>query len=146
MLIRSLKVARVPRKAVNFVYVYLYCVRNTSVLTAVISCDRYVDEVQDNFVIDCLGAPYHVASFLTTIDCSEVLRAICSNPHGLFWAGDTAQTIAAGSSFRLKDLKALLYGADVSSTLSAVSFFSFALIIAVPYRKKHRALGPSAHG
>ncbi|KAG1759881.1 hypothetical protein EDD22DRAFT_992573 [Suillus occidentalis] len=29
--------------------------------------------------------------------------------HGLFWAGDTAQTISAGSSFRFDDLKAFLY-------------------------------------
>ncbi|TCD62368.1 hypothetical protein EIP91_006977 [Steccherinum ochraceum] len=52
----------------------------------------YVDEVQDNLLID-----------------AHILRSICSNPNGLFWAGDTAQTISAGSSFRFNDLKAFLY-------------------------------------
>ncbi|KAG2160213.1 uncharacterized protein EDB93DRAFT_46990 [Suillus bovinus] len=31
------------------------------------------------------------------------------NSDGLFWAGDTAQTISAGSSFRFNDLKAFVY-------------------------------------
>ncbi|KAH8101589.1 hypothetical protein BXZ70DRAFT_104267, partial [Cristinia sonorae] len=52
----------------------------------------YVDEVQDNLLIDV-----------------HILRTICNNPNGLFWAGDTAQTISAGSSFRFNDLKAFLY-------------------------------------
>ncbi|KAF8838026.1 hypothetical protein BDN67DRAFT_972122 [Paxillus ammoniavirescens] len=52
----------------------------------------YVDEAQDNLLIDTL-----------------LLRLICRNPEGLFWAGDTAQTISAGSSFRFDDLKAFLY-------------------------------------
>ncbi|KAI0089815.1 hypothetical protein BDY19DRAFT_86920 [Irpex rosettiformis] len=52
----------------------------------------YVDEAQDNLLIDAL-----------------VLRSMCNNPEGLFWAGDTAQTISAGSSFRFDDLKAFLY-------------------------------------
>ncbi|KAH7884002.1 hypothetical protein F5I97DRAFT_1631620 [Phlebopus sp. FC_14] len=52
----------------------------------------YVDEAQDNLLIDAL-----------------VLRLICRNPNGLFWAGDTAQTISEGSSFRFNDLKAFLY-------------------------------------
>ncbi|KAJ7836348.1 hypothetical protein B0H14DRAFT_2794293 [Mycena olivaceomarginata] len=38
-----------------------------------------------------------------------VLRSICYNPNGLFWAGDTAQTISVGSSFRFNELKAFLY-------------------------------------
>lgn len=42
-------------------------------------------------------------------DCTAVLRTICSNPQGLFWAGDTAQTISVGSSFRFNDLKAFLH-------------------------------------
>ncbi|KAF5377115.1 hypothetical protein D9757_008781 [Collybiopsis confluens] len=49
----------------------------------------YVDEVQDNLLIDSL-----------------VLRLLCHDENGLFWAGDTAQTIAAGSSFRFNSLKA----------------------------------------
>jgi len=52
----------------------------------------YVDEVQDNLLID-----------------NWLLRLLCRNPHGLFWAGDTAQTISVGSSFRFQDLKAFLY-------------------------------------
>ncbi|KAG2048320.1 hypothetical protein BDR06DRAFT_920603 [Suillus hirtellus] len=52
----------------------------------------YVDEAQDNLLIDAL-----------------FLRQLCKNPDGLFWAGDTAQTISAGSSFRFDDLKAFLY-------------------------------------
>ncbi|KAH7911824.1 hypothetical protein BJ138DRAFT_1005801 [Hygrophoropsis aurantiaca] len=52
----------------------------------------YVDEAQDNLLIDAL-----------------LLRLLCRNPDGLFWAGDTAQTISAGSSFRFDDLKAFLY-------------------------------------
>ncbi|KAH9971205.1 hypothetical protein BGW80DRAFT_1322645 [Lactifluus volemus] len=52
----------------------------------------YVDEVQDNMLID-----------------SKLLRAICRNPDGQFWAGDTAQTISVGSSFRFDDLKAFLH-------------------------------------
>ncbi|KAG2090757.1 uncharacterized protein F5147DRAFT_787076 [Suillus discolor] len=43
----------------------------------------YVDDVQDILLIDAL-----------------FLRQLCGNPDGLFWAGDTAQTISAGSSFR----------------------------------------------
>ncbi|THH16783.1 hypothetical protein EW146_g3905 [Bondarzewia mesenterica] len=52
----------------------------------------YVDEVQDLLLID--------VSFL---------RCICKNPDGLFWAGDTAQTISFGSAFRFNDLTSLLY-------------------------------------
>jgi hypothetical protein len=43
----------------------------------------------------------------------QVLRSLCRNPNGLFWAGDTAQTIAIGSSFRFNDLKAFLYRLEV---------------------------------
>ncbi|KAI0668726.1 hypothetical protein C8Q78DRAFT_979481 [Trametes maxima] len=52
----------------------------------------YVDEAQDNLLIDTL-----------------VMRALCPNPHGIFWAGDTAQTISAGSTFRFSELKASLH-------------------------------------
>lgn len=44
----------------------------------------------------------------------SVLRTICKNPDtGLFWAGDTAQTISVGSAFRFNDLKAFLYRVEV---------------------------------
>ncbi|TFK38653.1 hypothetical protein BDQ12DRAFT_630422 [Crucibulum laeve] len=52
----------------------------------------YVDEAQDNLLIDAL-----------------LLRFICHNADGLFWAGDTAQTISIGSAFRFDDLKAFLF-------------------------------------
>ncbi|KAF9509961.1 hypothetical protein BS47DRAFT_108769 [Hydnum rufescens UP504] len=52
----------------------------------------YVDEVQD----------------LLTVD-TKLLRELCANPRGLFWGGDTAQTISVGSSFRFEDLKALIW-------------------------------------
>ncbi|KAG2108064.1 P-loop containing nucleoside triphosphate hydrolase protein, partial [Suillus discolor] len=51
---------------------------------------------------------YLLHSSLTeiTLELSVVvLRRLCRNPDGLFWAGDTAQTISAGSSFRFDDLK-----------------------------------------
>ncbi|KAG8938168.1 hypothetical protein FRC03_007557 [Tulasnella sp. 419] len=57
----------------------------------------YVDEVQDNLLLDvCL------------------LRKLCRYPEGLFWAGDSAQTIAVGSSFRFNELTAYLYRAEMS--------------------------------
>jgi hypothetical protein len=46
-------------------------------------------------------------------DLQAVLRAICRNPDGQFWAGDTAQTISVGSSFRFDDLKAFLHRNEV---------------------------------
>ncbi|PPQ78819.1 hypothetical protein CVT25_010688 [Psilocybe cyanescens] len=52
----------------------------------------YIDETQDNLLVDSL-----------------VLRLLCRNTNGLFWAGDTAQTISAGSSFRFDDLTAFLF-------------------------------------
>ncbi|TFY50293.1 hypothetical protein EVG20_g11606, partial [Dentipellis fragilis] len=52
----------------------------------------YVDEVQDNLLIDTL-----------------LLRSICRNSNGLFWAGDTAQTISVGSAFQFNELKAFLF-------------------------------------
>ncbi|KAI0321916.1 hypothetical protein OF83DRAFT_135754 [Amylostereum chailletii] len=59
----------------------------------------YVDEVQDNLLID-----------------AKLLRFLCLNPEGLFWAGDTAQTISVGSSFRFNDLKAFLHRLEESTT------------------------------
>ncbi|KDQ17181.1 hypothetical protein BOTBODRAFT_185909 [Botryobasidium botryosum FD-172 SS1] len=52
----------------------------------------YVDEVQDNLIID-----------------TRLLRALCPNPHGLFWAGDTAQTISVGCTFKFSDMTASHY-------------------------------------
>ncbi|EKM55346.1 uncharacterized protein PHACADRAFT_208864 [Phanerochaete carnosa HHB-10118-sp] len=58
-----------------------------------------MDEAQDNLLVDAL-----------------VLRTLCNNPLGLFWAGDTAQTISVGSSFRFDDLKAFLYRLELASS------------------------------
>ncbi|KAI0028050.1 hypothetical protein K488DRAFT_30656, partial [Vararia minispora EC-137] len=52
----------------------------------------YIDEVQDNLLIDNI-----------------LLRQICRNPNGLFWAGDIAQAISFGSAFRFEELTAFLY-------------------------------------
>ncbi|KAG8732236.1 hypothetical protein FRC11_014976 [Ceratobasidium sp. 423] len=52
----------------------------------------YVDEAQDNLLID-----------------TKLLHSLSNNPHGIFMAGDTAQTISAGSAFRFEDLKAFLW-------------------------------------
>ncbi|KAG2109745.1 uncharacterized protein F5147DRAFT_150627 [Suillus discolor] len=59
----------------------------------------YVDEAQDNLLIDAL-----------------VLRRLCRHSNSLFWAGDTAQTISAGSSFRFNDLKAFVYRMERNSS------------------------------
>jgi hypothetical protein len=63
----------------------------------------YIDEAQDNLLIDAL-----------------LLRLICRNPEGLFWAGDTAQTISAGSSFRFDDLKAFLYRIEQDQSMHLI--------------------------
>ena len=74
---------------------------------------RYVDEAQDNLLIDAFCVfllsilVKHADSFIL------VLRSLVRNPDGLFWAGDTAQTISVGSSFRFNDLKAFLYRLEV---------------------------------
>ncbi|RPD59351.1 hypothetical protein L226DRAFT_617323 [Lentinus tigrinus ALCF2SS1-7] len=52
----------------------------------------FADEVQDNLIVDML-----------------LLRSLCNNPNGLFWAGDTAQTIAIGSSFTFNELTSMLH-------------------------------------
>ncbi|KAI0693636.1 hypothetical protein BC835DRAFT_1415776 [Cytidiella melzeri] len=52
----------------------------------------FVDEAQDNLLIDTL-----------------LLRLLCGNPDGLFWAGDTAQTVFAGSAFTFNQLKAFMW-------------------------------------
>ncbi|KAG2094642.1 uncharacterized protein F5147DRAFT_819882 [Suillus discolor] len=52
----------------------------------------YIDEAQDNLLINAL-----------------FLRRLCRIPNGSFCAGDTAQTISGGSSFRFDDSKVFLY-------------------------------------
>ncbi|KAJ7171695.1 hypothetical protein C8R43DRAFT_874648, partial [Mycena crocata] len=58
----------------------------------------YSDESQDNLLLS---------------NKSTVLRSLCQNPNGLFWAGDTAQTISIGSSFRFNELKAFQFRIEV---------------------------------
>ncbi|KDN35987.1 hypothetical protein RSAG8_11138, partial [Rhizoctonia solani AG-8 WAC10335] len=53
---------------------------------------RYVDEVQDNLMVDI-----------------QLLSKFCKSVQNTYWGGDTAQTIVAGSAFRIKDLGAYLY-------------------------------------
>ncbi|KAI0079050.1 hypothetical protein K474DRAFT_1770489 [Panus rudis PR-1116 ss-1] len=64
----------------------------------------YVDEVQDNLLID-----------------TSILRMLCRNPNGLFWAGDTAQTISAGSVFRFNDLKAYMHEYEKSGQYAKIT-------------------------
>ncbi|KAJ3817802.1 hypothetical protein F5880DRAFT_1437837, partial [Lentinula raphanica] len=64
----------------------------------------YVDEVQDNLLID-----------------TQVLRMLCQNSNGLFWAGDTAQTISMGSTFRFNSLKAFQWRLEKSHYPALVS-------------------------
>ncbi|KAG6879012.1 hypothetical protein C0992_005839, partial [Termitomyces sp. T32_za158] len=67
------------------------------------AADRYVDEAQDNLLIDAF-----------------LLRSLCHNKDGLFWAGDTAQTISVGSAFRFNDLKAFLFRIEKLTTEEAI--------------------------
>lgn len=78
---------------------------------------RYVDEAQDNLLIDALRS-FPLSFVIMHRDADVfflVLRYLVRNPDGLFWAGDTAQTISVGSSFRFNDLKAFLYRLEVHS-------------------------------
>ncbi|KAJ1300870.1 hypothetical protein OPQ81_002508 [Rhizoctonia solani] len=52
----------------------------------------YVDEVQDNLMIDIY-----------------LLRKLTKSIENIYWSGDSAQTVIAGSSFRINDLKAFTY-------------------------------------
>ena len=53
----------------------------------------YVDEAQDNLLIDalCTILVYLLFSHLMFV---SVLRIICGNPEGLFWACDTVEIVA----------------------------------------------------
>ncbi|KAI0693657.1 hypothetical protein BC835DRAFT_1352925 [Cytidiella melzeri] len=89
----------------------------------------YIDEAQDNLLIDAL-----------------VLRFMCGNPNGLFWAGDTAQTISVGSSFRFDDLKAFLYRLENSgsSNVTALTKPPQEFQLTVNYRS-HGGIVNAAH-
>ena len=79
----------------------------------------YVDEVQDNLLIDTLSQYAVPLIYFHPLTHVEVLRAICRRPEGLFWAGDTAQTISAGCSFRFSDLRAIMFRVEVRPPLFA---------------------------
>ncbi|KAF7986147.1 hypothetical protein HWV62_38516 [Athelia sp. TMB] len=70
----------------------------------------YVDEVQDNLLIDAKSMSNRPNYWRFASESAVVvLRMLCKNPNGLFWAGDTAQAISVGSSFRFDDLKSFLF-------------------------------------
>ncbi|KAJ4470931.1 hypothetical protein J3R30DRAFT_3531939 [Lentinula aciculospora] len=91
----------------------------------------YVDEVQDNLLIDTL-----------------VLRMLCHDENGLFWAGDTAQTISVGSSFRFNSLKAFQWRLEQkrrsATSLSPAEFEPQTFQLAVNYRS-HSGIVDCAH-
>ncbi|KAG1841503.1 hypothetical protein F4604DRAFT_1961164 [Suillus subluteus] len=88
----------------------------------------YVDEAQDNLLIDAM-----------------VLRRLCRNSDGLFWAGDTAQTISAGSSFRFNDLKAFVYRMERrSSSVTPTGAQPMMFQLATNYRS-HNGIVNCAH-
>ncbi|KAH7325422.1 hypothetical protein B0J17DRAFT_681298 [Rhizoctonia solani] len=59
----------------------------------------YVDEVQDNLMIDIF-----------------LLRRLAKSIENTYWSGDSAQTVVAGSSFRINDLKAFTYQDQVTTS------------------------------
>ncbi|KDN40059.1 hypothetical protein RSAG8_08380, partial [Rhizoctonia solani AG-8 WAC10335] len=61
----------------------------------------FVDEVQDHLMSDVY-----------------LIQSLCSNPDGGYWCGDTAQTINAGSSFRMQDLKGFIYESMIPKEVS----------------------------
>ncbi|KAG8741119.1 hypothetical protein FRC10_003300 [Ceratobasidium sp. 414] len=71
----------------------------------------YVDEVQDNLMLDI-----------------HLLRSLCPDIQGTYWGGDTAQTVVAGSAFRIKDLKSFVYQ-DIAWGSPGSSFSTFDLTV-----------------
>ncbi|KAG8956483.1 hypothetical protein FRC03_010813 [Tulasnella sp. 419] len=79
----------------------------------------YVDEVQDNLLLD-----------------AGLLRKLCDNPNGLFWAGDSAQTIAVGSSFRFSELKSYLRNDELRECPDRKPVLPHTFQLAVNYRSQ----------
>ena len=96
--------------------------------------DSYVDEAQDNLLIDALCKVLLIYTSYNIFICHVVLRFLVRNPDGLFWAGDTAQTISVGSSFRFNDLKAFLFRLEVR----VLHLFDLPSILTVYAEKKGR--------
>ncbi|KAG9098526.1 hypothetical protein FRC06_006286 [Ceratobasidium sp. 370] len=71
----------------------------------------YVDEVQDNLMTDIRRAlaKSQMQRTQKSDAIASVLREICKSVDNTYWGGDTAQTILAGSAFRIKDLGSYLY-------------------------------------
>ncbi|TDL19417.1 hypothetical protein BD410DRAFT_842137 [Rickenella mellea] len=105
----KIKSLRKEHDAADRTYVVLQSLQENGLKGTMIDY-LYVDEVQDNLLIDTL-----------------LLRSVCNNPHGLFWAGDTAQTISAGSLFRFQDLKHYMYTVEASQHGSNVQPTTFHL-------------------
>lgn len=84
----------------------------------------YVDEAQDHLILEaaCELLALHSSPFWITNEkpINLVLRSVCPNPDGLFFAGDTAQTISVGSTFRFSELKAFLYRLEVPLMMPSV--------------------------
>ncbi|PCH33053.1 nucleoside triphosphate hydrolase protein [Wolfiporia cocos MD-104 SS10] len=88
----------------------------------------YIDEAQDNRLIDAL-----------------VLRMICADPaKGLFVAGDTAQAIPLGSSFRFQELKAFLYRMEENGSSASPHVHPRSFQLAKNYRS-HAGIVDCAH-
>ncbi|CUA75351.1 TPR and ankyrin repeat-containing protein 1 [Rhizoctonia solani] len=75
----------------------------------------YVDEVQDNLMSDV-----------------HLLRSLCADIRNTYWGGDTAQTIVAGSAFRIRDLGIYLFNeglpSDTHQSASSPVFTRFDLV------------------
>jgi len=85
-ILKELRDVGLTGKKVDFLYVSVkFCLPSVE-----LTLPRYVDEVQDNLLIDTLSM-YRGSTTTFTCLTTPVLRTICANQHGLFWAGDTAQ-------------------------------------------------------
>jgi hypothetical protein len=66
------------------------------------------------------------------------MRALCCDKDGLFFAGDTAQTISVGSSFSFNELKAFQYRLEVDIGPVAAEYER--LILCFSTRKTQRSI------
>jgi hypothetical protein len=73
----------------------------------------YVDEVQDHTILDIKRERMSRWKDILIDFSHSVLHSLVRNRDGFCWAGDTAQTIAAGSAFRFDDLKAVVHRLEV---------------------------------
>ncbi|KAG8788847.1 hypothetical protein FRC12_014130 [Ceratobasidium sp. 428] len=80
---------KAPYRPVDYLYVPIRYLRFCRLIITALS---YVDEVQDNLMLDI-----------------HLMRKLCRDIQGTYWGGDTAQTVVVGSAFRIKDLKTFVY-------------------------------------